>query len=54
MKSKDNLTASFIFDNYADSEGLVSLKILKKLGWSKQKAKDEGLIIKEEFHSNEK
>lgn len=44
------MTAVGIYNKYADKKtGFVSLETLKEIGWSKSKAEDEGLIIKETY-----
>lgn len=45
------MTAEAIYKKYADNNGLVSIYDLQKEGWSKAKAENEGLIIKEGFKS---
>lgn len=42
-------TAEKVFNKYADKNGFISLAVLKEIGWTKAKAEDEGLIIKETF-----
>ncbi|WP_304393387.1 hypothetical protein [uncultured Clostridium sp.] len=44
------MTASAIFTKFADKNGLVSIKDLMKVGWTKSMAEDEGIIIKEDFY----
>lgn len=44
------MTASAIFTKFADKNGLVSIKDLMKVGWTKAMAEDEGIIIKEDFY----
>ena len=45
------MTADAVFKKYADKNGFISINDLKKIGWSRTKAEDEGLIIKETFKS---
>lgn len=44
------MSANAVFEKFADKEGLVSLTDLLSVGWTKQKAQDEGIVIKEDFY----
>ena len=44
------MTASAIYMKFADKNGLVSLADLKSVGWTKEKAENEGIIVKETFY----
>lgn len=48
------LTAASIYDKFADSNGFVSLSCIEKLGWTKAKAEEEGLVIKETYKTCER
>lgn len=43
------MTASDIFKEFADDNGLISIEVLKQIGWIVDMAENEGLIIKETF-----
>lgn len=45
------MTAEAIYKKYADNNGLVSIQDLQREGWTKAKAENEGLIIKESFRA---
>lgn len=47
-----SMSAAAVFDKYADNNGFISLEVLKEIGWSKAKAEDEGLIIRENYKYN--
>lgn len=49
-KIPNKLTAEQLWEKYADADGLISLKILEKYGWTQRQAEQEGLLIKETFH----
>lgn len=49
MRSGYSITAEGIYNKYADSNGLVSISDLVKEGWTKSRAEEAGLIIKETF-----
>ena len=44
------MTAAAIFMKYADKNGLVSINDLMSVGWTKEKAENEGIIVKETFY----
>lgn len=48
------VTASIIFEEFADKDGFVSLEDLASVGWTKGKAESEGLIVKETFRTIER
>lgn len=49
---KEEITAQYIYDNYADKLGLVETKVIESLGWTVKQAEEEGLVIKENYHFN--
>ena len=44
-----SISAAVVFDKYADKNGFINLSVLKEIGWSKAKAEEEGLIIREDY-----
>ncbi len=44
------MTAVGIYERFADKQGLISLSDLAKVGWTKDRAENEGLVIKEDFY----
>lgn len=46
------MSAAVVFDKYADRNGFIDLNVLKEIGWSKAKAEEEGLILREEYRYN--
>lgn len=47
-----SMSATVVFDKYADRNGFIDLNVLKEIGWSKAKAEEEGLILREEYRYN--
>lgn len=48
------ISATTIFERFADKDGFVSLEDLASVGWTKGKAENEGLIVKETFRATER
>ena len=43
------MSAAKVFEMFGDKNGMVSIKSLLEIGWTKDKALEEGIIIKEDY-----
>lgn len=47
-------TPEEIYKKYADSKGLIKTKVLEKENYTKDEARDEGLVLFEDYYKDRK